>query len=158
MFIRSLYPTLPLNNTEEAVKFYISQLENSALKDKNLYHKALSAIILHRNGNEKTAQAIVQSLREHATHKPGLGMFWANNRMNCFMSQSAVSVHTFILNALQETGSTTAEIDEMKFWLLNQKRTQLWESVPATVNAIQALLTSGSDWLETSGNLKKIRN
>ncbi|MDR0546455.1 MAG: hypothetical protein LBG77_02535 [Dysgonamonadaceae bacterium] len=154
LFVRSMYPTLPLNNSEDAVKFYTSQLENSALKDKNLYHKALSAMILHRNGKGKSAQALAKSLREYATHKPDLGMFWANNRTNCFMSQSAVSVHTFILNALQEIGSTPAEMDEMKFWLLNQKRTQQWESVPATVNAIQALLASGSDWLETTSKLK----
>ena len=37
----------------------------------------------------------------------------------------------------------------MKQWLLNQKRTQNWESVPATVNAIYALLLTGSDWLNT---------
>ena len=38
----------------------------------------------------------------------------------------------------------------MKQWLLSQKQTQNWESVPATVNAIYALLLTGSDWLDTN--------
>ena len=39
------------------------------------------------------------------------------------------------------------ETDRMKQWLLNQKRTQNWESVPATLNAIYALILTGNDWL-----------
>ena len=38
----------------------------------------------------------------------------------------------------------------MKQWLLNQKQTQNWKSVPATVNAIYTLLLTGSNWLDTA--------
>jgi uncharacterized protein YfaS (alpha-2-macroglobulin family) len=116
-----------------------------------LYDRALAAMVMQRNGNTKTAQAIVKSLREHASHKPDFGMYWANNTTNCFMTQSATCVHSFIMEAFQEVGTTVQEMDEMKLWLLKQKQTQLWESVPATVNAIQILLKTGSNWLESEG-------
>ena len=35
----------------------------------------------------------------------------------------------------------------MKQWLLNQKRTQHWESTPTTLNAIYALIQTGSNWV-----------
>src|SRR5690606_23263178 len=74
------------------------------------------------------------------------GMFWANNRAHLFMSQSAVSVHTFIMDAFRIGGSTQHEMESMKRWLLKQKQTQLWESTHATMDAVYALLSTGSDW------------
>ena len=49
-----------------------------------------------------------------------------------------------------EAAPDKLETDRMKQWLLSQKQTQNWESVPATVNAIYALLLTGSDWLDTN--------
>ncbi|MDR1682762.1 MAG: hypothetical protein LBS25_05175 [Candidatus Symbiothrix sp.] len=146
LFVRSLYPDFSNTENDEAVRFYTSALEKSWPKDKNLYHKALTGIILNRSGNKTAAQSILKSLREYALQKPDLGMFWANNRINSFASQSAVCVHTFIMQAFSEIGATPAETEAMKLWLLNQKRSQHWESVPATVQAVQTLLSSGDDW------------
>ncbi|KAA6303218.1 MAG: hypothetical protein EZS26_000589 [Candidatus Ordinivivax streblomastigis] len=150
LFVRSLYKDIPLGDNEAAVRFYTSVLEKYWAKTPNLYNRALSAMILQREGHEKTAQSILNSLREHATRKPDLGMFWANNTItNCFMTQSAVCVHTFIMEAFNEIDSTPQEMDEMKVWLLKQKQTQLWENVPATVNAINIVLQTGTNWLES---------
>jgi hypothetical protein len=62
------------------------------------------------------------------------------------MSQSAVSVHTFIMQAFRIGGATSAEMDNMKRWLLKQKQTQIWESTHATLDAVYTLLGTGSDW------------
>lgn len=53
------------------------------------------------------------------------------------------------MSVFNEIAPDTQNTNRMKQWLLNQKRTQNWESVPATVNAIYALLLTGSDWLNT---------
>jgi uncharacterized protein YfaS (alpha-2-macroglobulin family) len=151
LLVRSLYKEIPFGETEEAVRFYTSIAEKYWAKNPNLYDRAITAMILQRNGNTKTALSIVKSLREHASRKPDLGMFWANNNTHAFLFQSAVCVHTFIMEAFQEVGTTTEEMDEMKRWLLKQKQTQEWESVPATVNAIDILLKTGSNWLENEG-------
>ena len=67
------------------------------------------------------------------------------------MSQSAVSVHTFIMDAFRVGGAETREMDEMKRWLLKQKQTQLWETTHATADAVNALLRTGSDWFGAEG-------
>jgi hypothetical protein len=70
------------------------------------------------------------------------------------MSQSAVSVHTFIMDAFLAGGGKPGEIDNMKRWLLKQKQTQLWESTHATMDAVYALLSSGSDWFAAEGETR----
>jgi uncharacterized protein YfaS (alpha-2-macroglobulin family) len=88
----------------------------------------------------------VKSLKEHAVNDKKLGMYWPNNRSNVFMSMSAISVHTFLMESLQENGATEQEMNATKRWLLMQKQTQVWESSHASIDAISALLSSGSDW------------
>ena len=151
LFVRSMYKNIPMNETNEAFQFYLKIADNSWTNNTRLYDRAIAALVLQRNGNTKTALAIVKSLREHATHKPDEGMFWANNQAQTFLFQSATCIHTFMMQAFYETGSKSEEMDEMKLWLLKQKQTQKWESVPATVNAVNILLQTGSNWLESDG-------
>ena len=42
------------------------------------------------------------------------------------------------------------QMNQLKQWLLNQKRVQDWESTPATLNAVHMLLLTGSNWLGTT--------
>jgi len=151
LLVRSMYKDIPLNEANEAFQFYFDLANNRWTNLTNLYDRAIAALVLQRNGNAKTALAIVKSLREHATHKPDEGMFWANNQAQAFLFQSATCIHTFMMQAFYETGSKPEEMDEMKLWLLRQKQTQQWESVPATVFAVNTLLQTGSNWLESEG-------
>ena len=48
-------------------------------------------------------------------------------------------------------GVKDVEMDNMKRWLLKQKQTQLWESTHATIDAVYALLSTGSDWFAEDG-------
>jgi uncharacterized protein YfaS (alpha-2-macroglobulin family) len=57
------------------------------------------------------------------------------------------------MEAFNEVGATPQEMDDMKLWLLKQKQTQLWESTPATVNAVYILLKTGNNWLENEGKV-----
>ena len=105
--------------------------------------------MLKQNGEKEQANKIVKSIKEHAVKNVKLGMYWPNNRSNVFMSLSAISVHTFLMDALEQNGASKEEMDMMKRWLLNQKRTQVWESTHASIDAISALLSSGTDWFAT---------
>ena len=151
LLVRSMYKDVPLNDVDEAFQFYLDIADKQWAKNTRLYDRAIAALVLQRNGKTKTALAIVKSLREHASHTPDEGMFWANNQAQTFLFQSATSIHTFMMQAFYETGSKPEEMDEMKLWLLRQKLTQQWESVPATVFAVNTLLQTGSNWLESEG-------
>lgn len=152
VYVRSLYSQYGLSKeVTEMIEFYTSVITANWTKF-DMYERSLINIIANNKGNQKLAQDILKSYREHSTISDEMGMYWANNRSNVFMSQSAVSVHTFIMDAFNKSGVTDNEMDNMKRWLLKQKQTQQWESTHATLDAIYALLSTGSDWFTTDGN------
>ncbi len=150
LFVRSYYKNIPFGEADEAVSFYTKLVEKYWSKNTSLYTRALAAMLMKRNGNNEIAGKIIQSLKEHATNKEELGMYWANNSASAFRFQSATAIHTFIMQAFAENGASAKEMDEMKIWLLKQKQTQEWESVPATVDAVYVLLKTGTNWLNQS--------
>lgn len=150
-YVRSFYRDIPISKeAREAERFYTGIAAKNWTK-LNMYERALLSMVLKRNGDKTTANQIVKSIKENAV-KDKLGMYWANSRGNVFLSMSAISIHTFIMDALKEAGSTDEEMNQMKRWLLNQKRTQAWETTHASIDAISALLSTGSNWFtgETS--------
>lgn len=152
LFIRSFYDTAIDSATNSAIDFYTGIIEKYWNKNNSFYDKAIASIIMKRADKSKIADNIIRSLREHATIDKDNGMYWANNNANAFMFQSATAIHTFIMQAFIENGATNEELNKMKTWLLKQKQTQLWESTPATVNAVSVLMDSGTDWLDTNQN------
>ena len=149
LYVRSAYSQYPQDaKTKEMVDFYTSVVEKNWTQF-GLYERSLIAVLMQKNGKQNIVQDILKSYREHATISDERGMFWANNRAHVFMSQSATSVHTFIMDAFRVAGAKADEMDNMKGWLLKQKQTQLWESTHATMDAVYALLSTGSDWFSS---------
>ena len=148
---RSAYRDIPLGDALEAHKYFMALVQKQ-WAGFSLYEKALAAQTLFRYGMAEDAREIMNSLREYAVVSPTEGMYWPRNR-NTFYRNSAVLTQTAMMEAFHEIGTSDAEINPMKQWLLNQKQTQSWESVPATVNAIHALLLTGSDQLSTPEQL-----
>ncbi|MBQ8530386.1 MAG: alpha-2-macroglobulin [Parabacteroides sp.] len=150
LFVRSYYRDIPvLGEAQEAILFYTNLAEKQWGK-LSLYEKGEIAWLMYRNGDQKTANQILTWLRKTATITPKEGMFWANNRRENSFLISPIDTHSLLMALFQELSPNKEECDRMKQWLLNQKRTQSWESVPATCNAIYALLTTGSDWLSSN--------
>ncbi|MFV0580774.1 MAG: hypothetical protein ACK5N4_01870 [Parabacteroides gordonii] len=156
-YVRSFYRDVPISKeAREAERFYTDVATKNWTK-LNMYERSLLSMILNRNGNKTVSNQILKSIKENAVNYK-LCMYWANIRGNVFLSMSAVSIHTFIMDALKEAGATNDEMNQMKRWLLNQKRTQIWETTHASIDAINALLSTGSDWFtgETSPTSIKV--
>lgn len=153
LYVRSFYRDIPeLGEAREAIRFYTNQAETQ-WKELSLLGKGQAAILMYRNGKKEVAAEIINWLRQTATISEEQGMYWANNRRGQDFFHSPVDVHTLLMAAFQEITSDKEETDLMKQWLLNQKRTQEWESTPATINAIYMLLLTGSDWLGTENTI-----
>lgn len=156
-YVRSFYRDIPISKeAREAERFYTDVAAKNWTK-LSMYERSILSMVLKRNGDKTTVNQIVKSIKENAVNDK-LGMYWANSHGNVFLSMSAVSIHTFIMDALKETGATNDEMNQMKRWLINQKRTQIWETTHASIDAINALLSTGSDWFtgETSSATIKV--
>lgn len=149
LFVRSSYRDIPeLGDAREAIRFYTNQAEKH-WNQYSLISKGEIALLMHRNGKKEVATAILTWLKKTATISEEKGMYWANNRRGSDYFTSPIDTHCLLMSVFNEIAPDTQHTNRMKQWLLNQKRTQDWESVPATVNAIYALLLTGSDWLNT---------
>lgn len=153
IYVRSSYRDIPESQgTREAIRFYTDQAEKNWSKF-SLHEKAQLMLLMRRNGKNDVAADIFAWLRKTATTSQENGMYWANNRRGANYLISPVETHSLLIFAFKESGASQTELDRMKQWLLNQKRTQYWESTPATLNAIYAILFTGGDWLNENNTV-----
>lgn len=154
LHVRSSYLDIPLAGDMLGLhKAMVEQLKQWI--NFSTIEKAYAAVALHRYGFTDVARDIVASLRQYAVTTPDKGMFWPNNRSSYGYSNSAVQEQCALIAAFTTVDPVTTELDEMRRWLLAQKQTNEWESVPSTLEAIYALLYGSTDWL-ASGSTRPV--
>lgn len=147
VYIRSLFPgvNMPSDNAKMMKKALSAMTKD--WKGLPLGEKAFYAMALYRNGYKQVASRIVESLRQFAIVKPELGMYWDNLQVG-WRYVDKVAVTATILEAMHEVGASTAEIDQIRKWILLMKQSNDWGSASLAADAVYAILTTGSQWLE----------
>ncbi len=146
LYARSFYLDTPL---DKSVLAYLKQRIADGWPKQSLQGQALSAMALHRLGDEKTATDILKSLNERARKSEEMGMYWPDNQSGLYWYQTPIETQAYLIEAFDEIKPNRTTIDDMKRWLIRQKQTQSWSSTKATTEAVYALLLRGSDWLTT---------
>lgn len=150
LYVRSHYRDIPeMGNALEANKFFTRQAFAN-WKRYGLLHKAEIALLAHRNGDKGRTTELFVWLKKTASTSPEKGMYWANNRRETMGFVSPIWTHCRLMELFHTVEPGTQRMNQLKQWLLNQKRVQDWESTPATLNAVHMLLLTGSDWLDTT--------
>ncbi len=138
---------------EEVVKFYLNKCIEY-WKDASLYNKGLAALVLYRNGYEQEAKNIVASLKEYAINDSDNGMYWKENIGSMYAHKAQIETHSLMIEVFSEITKDKQAVDDMKIWLLNNKRTNSWNSSKATVCAIYALISNKNDNFDMDSKLK----
>ena len=125
------------------ISFFLDQAEKYWLK-RGLYEQGLLALALHRSGKQLAAQRIVASLRERATQKEELGMYWPVD-WGYYWYQLPVETQALMIEVFGEVANDPKAVEELRIWLLKNKQTNRWESTKATAEAVYALLI-GTDF------------
>ncbi len=139
----SLY-TLANGGADDAdVKFLLRRAEelNKAL---TLYGKATTALVMARTGKSEAADALVQSLLEYTETTKEMGRYFDTTRTRTLTSTNKILVQCVAAEALQLTGHA-AESEEMRLWLMQSRRTQMWHTSQATADAVYVLLLGKGD-------------
>lgn len=128
-------------NTEssEAVKYY-NQCLTKDWKNFNLHTQALAGMSLLRSGDKAFAEKIKNSILDRATKRPEMGMYWNENKTGYYWNQSQVETQSTLIEFFTAIGTLDKEVQLMQLWLLQQKRTNAWETTKATTLACHALL------------------
>lgn len=104
--------------------------------------QAMTALALHRAGDAKNAERMMASLADKAlTDKEG-NLFWRREYGQRWYD-APLETQVVVVEAWNELRSGSPDIDKMRGWLLSRKRTEAWESQPATAAACYAFLLQG---------------
>ena len=149
-YTRGLYPEykMPKDNAK-LLKKIVKYMDKTWSKGITIRDKAWYALTLNRNGRQKTAAKIVESIRQFAITKPSTGMYWDNLQTGSgWWELDKVAYTTTILRAMSEVDPRQDEIDQIRKWMLLMKQTNDWGSYSLAADAVNSLLSTGSQWLE----------
>ena len=146
--------TLPAN--VQQANNYLVELLKKDIKRQSIYDKALSAVIFAKV-DAKRAQEYAQSLKEYTVYREDLGRYYDTPRAGYSWFDYKIPTQTIAIEALQQlTPNDVQTIDEMQRWLLQQKRTQAWDTPINSVNAVYAFLKGQECRLTQSSKMPAI--
>ena len=119
---------------------YLIELLKKDIKRQSIYDKALSAVIFSKIDAQR-AQEYAQSLKEYTVYREDMGRYYDTPRAGYSWFDYKIPTQSIAIEALQAiTPGDVQTIDEMQRWLLQQKRTQAWDTPINSVNAVYAFL------------------
>lgn len=137
----------------EAAKAYMVNILSQRTKDMTIYGKANTALILAKEGKTAKAAEFLKSIEEYTVSTKEMGRYF--DTPTAFFSWFDYRIPTQVaaIEAFKELKPEEKQvIDEMKRWLLQEKRTQRWATPINSVNAIYAFLDGDMDRLESTND------
>lgn len=146
-FVRSYFPEIKQSATlkifsDKAVKYFTNKWRRMNIAD-----KAFTAIFLEKNAKHKTAQSIINSIKEFAIETLAKGTYWDNLDYGGYRNYDKVSTTSLILQAINTVNNKDEIIDSVRQWILLQKQANDWGNSSMASDAIYSLLSTGSNWL-----------
>jgi hypothetical protein len=129
----------------KAANSYLIPLLKKDIKRQTIYEKALTAVVLAQRGEKTTAAEYVKSLKEYTVYTEEMGRYYDTRRASYSWYDYKIPTEVAAIEAIQRiTPDDRQTVDEMRLWLLQEKRTQVWNTPINSVNAIYAFLNGNS--------------
>lgn len=154
LYTRSLFLGDALSSEVTKVyDFYLNQLKKY-WTELALYEQVRGCMSLLASGEMETVQSIKKSLDERMIVHEELGIHWQYTRGYQWYRRP-VSTHVAVMR-LYKSLEDFEHLSAMQQWLLNNKRTNRWETGKTTVEAIQALLYDARGSIKTISNFEPV--
>ena len=128
----------------ERANNYLLKLLKKDIKSQSIYEKALTAVIFSKSDPQRAAE-YAQSLKEWTVYREDIGRYYDTPRAGYSWYDYKIPTQTVAIEALQRLAADDQKtLDEMRRWLLQEKRTQAWDTPINSVNAVYAFLHGGS--------------
>lgn len=112
-------------------------------KELTMYGKAVAVQVMAHYGKKAEAELALKSLLEHTvTRDDSMGRWFDTPRAEWSWRSYRIPTQCMAIEALHTLGHDKAA-DEMRLWLLQAKRTQMWETSRASADAVYALFATG---------------
>lgn len=112
-----------------------------------LQQQAMAGIYFNRIQDETYTKQVLASFRDRAKKKAKKGMYFPENNGGYYWHQAKIETHAMITELFIDAGGTADEVENLRLWLLLNKRSNAWENTKATALATYVLLMNGTDYL-----------
>ena len=136
---------------------YLLKLLKKDVKDQTMYEKALTAVILQKREPQRAAE-YVQSLKEYTVYREETGRYYDTPRAGYSWFDYTIPTQTVAIEAiLRITPEDHQTVREMQRWLLQEKRTQAWDTPVNSVNAVYAFMMDDRSPLSVNNDLAQLK-
>lgn len=152
MYINTLLPHSLGTEGKKAWNYFLDRLP-LGLNSSSLYDKALACVVFAKSGQKTQAKKILQSLLEYTLYSDELGRYYDTQRSMVSWRNYRIPVQTLLMEVLSVMQKDQVKVDpeqpamatdqvrrELCQWLLNQRRTQLWDNSSVIMDVLYALL------------------
>lgn len=147
LYVRSFFPQVKMS---EGFAYY----RNSALtyiqkhwEGLLTFYKATAAITLYRSGKKDVAATILKSIKEYSSESPEKGV-WFDTEPSSMLGSAKLLVTARVLTAFNEIQPSDSIVEGLRQWLILERQTSDWNEGLWCIDAVNAVLTSGSDWTQ----------
>jgi hypothetical protein len=141
LYALSLLPTRQAAKANTARKALLDYAETHGA-DLTILGKARVATALHIDGRTKAALSMMESLSQYAVTTSDRGTYFDTPKAHYSWRDYKIPTVTAAIHALSLIApSDTALLLGMKRWLVEEKKTQKWDTPIVTVDAVAAFLT-----------------
>jgi len=141
-----------------AAKTYLVNRLSKQTKEFTIYGKAVSSVILAKNGYEQKAKEYLQSIREYTVYKEEMGRYFDTRKAYYSWFDYKIPTEVAAIEAISLLQpADTKTVEEMQRWLLQEKRTQNWDTPLNAVDAVYAFMKGNTDVLENQGSLAVLK-
>ena len=135
----------------KAANDYLIALLKKDIKRQTIYEKAMTAVVLAKRGEKNKAAEYIRSLKEYSVYTEEMGRYYDTRRASYSWYDYKIPTEVAAIEAIQYvTPNDRKTVDEMRRWLLQEKRTQTWDTPINSVNAIYAFLNGNNQVLTTT--------
>ena len=131
------------------INYLVSLLEKQTTEF-SIYGKARSSIIFAKFGKAKKAVEYLESIRQYTVYTKEMGRYFDTPKALYSWRDYRIPSQVAAIEALKALApGDKPTISEMQRWLLQEKRTQAWDTPINSVNAVFAFLDGEMDKLQT---------
>ena len=159
LYARSFYlKEHPFNEQLSRIAGKTMEFHKTAWSQNSNYKNALLALIASRMGDKAFAKKILTGLKESAVQSSENGMYWKTTTSNWWWYDAPIETQALFIEAFSEITEDTKTIEELKIWLLQNKRTNSWQTTKSTteINNVLAVLQGNIERSQKA--LNKISN
>lgn len=132
------------------MRHLLSLLEKRTTK-LTLYGKARTAVILAQYGYTARAKEYLQSLNEYTVYKEETGRYYDTHRALYTWKDYRIPTQVAVIEAMRLLApQDTKTLEDLQRWLLQEKRTQSWDTPLNTVDAVYAFLADAKGQVDMS--------